>query len=124
MGRGSGLGWVCRSFGVGLLEGLGGVVGWGLGVVDPGFFFLVLKLLSCSLLFFLPSASTFLWKTEGILAATVFILLPFNGVLSIYPFYFKFSLSIGLLILVGVSCGGSWVVSSVGVVRFLSVCFG
>ena len=107
LGRGSGLGGVCRSFGVGLWEGLGGVVGWGFGMVGPGFFSLLLKLLSCSPLFFLPSASTFLWKTEGILAATVFILSPFYGVLSICPFYFYFSLSIGLLILMGVSCGGS-----------------
>ena len=88
LGRGSGLGGVGRSFGVGLCVGLGGVVGCGLGVVDPGFFSLWLRLLSCSPLFFLPSASTFLWKTEGILAATVFILLPFYGVLSISPYYF------------------------------------
>ena len=106
-GRDSGLDGVGRSFGVGLWVGLGGVVGCGLGVVDPGFFSLWLKLLPCSPLFFLPSASTFLWKTEGILAATVFILLPFYGVLSISPYYFSFSLSIGLLILVGISCGGS-----------------
>ena len=83
-----GSGFWCRSFGVGLWVGLGVEVGCGLGVVHPGFFSLLLKLLSCSPLFFLPSASTFLWKTEGILAATVFILLPFYGVLSIYPFYF------------------------------------
>ena len=60
LGRGSGLGGVGRSFGVGLWVGLGGVVGCGLGVVDPGFFSLWLRLLSCSPLFFFPSASTFL----------------------------------------------------------------
>ena len=65
LGRGSGLGGVGRSFGVGLWVGLGGVVGCGLGVVDPGFFSLVLKLLSCSPLFFLPSASTFPGRQRG-----------------------------------------------------------
>ena len=48
LGRGSGLGGVCRSFGVGLWVGLGVEVGCGLGVVHPGFFSLLLKLLSCS----------------------------------------------------------------------------
>ena len=83
LGRGSGLS------GVGLWEGLGGVVGWGLGEVNPGFFSLVLKLLSCSPLFFLPSASTFLWKTEGILAATVFILFLFMVVSQFLQFIFS-----------------------------------
>ena len=45
--------------------------------------FFGLEILSCCSLFFLPSASIFLWKTEGILAATVCILLSFYGVLSI-----------------------------------------
>ena len=38
-------------------EGLGDVVGWGMGLVDPGFFSLVLKILSRSPLFFLPPKS-------------------------------------------------------------------
>ena len=67
------------------------------------FLSLGLKLLSCFSLFFFTSASTLLWKTEGILAATVFILLSFYGVLSISSVYFFSSLSICLLVLVGVS---------------------
>ena len=76
-------------------EGLGvlGVVGgWVRGCSRVGDGFLSLM---CSSLFFLPSALTFLWKTEGILAVTVFVYLPFYGVLSIFFVYFFFnSLSI------------------------------
>ena len=68
--------------------------GGGWGWWTEGFLSLGLKILPCSLLFLLPYATTFLWKTEGILAATVFVLLPLYGVPSISFVYFFISLSI------------------------------
>ena len=106
-----------------------GVVGGG-GVV--GKFFLWLGFLWFSSPSFLPSVSTFLWKTEGILAAIVFfflillgltLLIVFVGSVAVFPrhdSHFLFPLTVDLLVLL--RCLLSKVVSCVGVVRFLPVC--